>query len=304
MVGVPEGRSLVGDEELLARRGLPDVETALGRLVPLGNDVLGRDRLARDSPVGARYGAQQLALAHVAHHDEGGVVRRVVRPVEGDAVLRGEALDVLHPADGRPVVRVALEGRLVEKLVGDALDVVVDPVAPLVGDDLLLARDLRLAQHEILHPLGLELERQLHAVGRQQLVVVGPVDPGRRVGLGPAFLELAVEHARPEVLGLPEHQVLEEVREPRLAGALVAGPDLVPGVQGRDRRARVDQHEHREPVAEAPAVNDLAAAEGMGSFVDDARAVPLDRGVDLLGPRPAERAGRFGVARGRHLSRP
>ena len=138
---------------------------------------------------------QQAPLAHVADHDDRGVVRRVVRPVERDAVVGREALDVLHPADGRPAVGVARERRLVEQLVREPLDVVVDPVAPLVGDDLLLARHLRLAKDEVLHALGLELHRETHAVGREKLVVVGPVHPGRGVGLRAALLELPVEGA-------------------------------------------------------------------------------------------------------------
>ena len=107
---------------------------------------------------------------------------------------------------------------------------------------------------------------RLDAVGGEELVVVGPVDPRRRVRLGAALLELAVEVARLEVLGLVEHQVLEEVREPRLAGLLVPRADVEPGVVRDDRRARVDEHEHREPVAEPPAMQRLAA-EGDGAVV-------------------------------------
>ena len=119
------------------------------------------------------------------------------------------------------MVRVLGERSLVEDLVGGALHVVVDAVAALVGDDVLLAGDLRLAQDEPCHAIRLELHDEPEPVLGDGLVVVGPVEPGRRVALRARFLELAIERARLEVLGLVEHQVLEEVREPRLPRLLV-----------------------------------------------------------------------------------
>ena len=184
------------------------------------------------------------------------------------------------------MIRVPREGRFVEELVRDSLDVVVDSVAPLVGDDLLLACDLRFAQHEMLHPLGLEAHGQADAVGREKLVVVRPVGPGRRVGLGAALFELAIEGPGLELFRLTEHQVLEEVSEPGLAGPLVPRADVEPGVVRDDRRSRVDEDDDREPVAQTPALQRLPS-EGDGSFVVELSVLVLRGRVRLHGPRAA-----------------
>jgi hypothetical protein len=110
------------------------------------------------------------------------------------------------------VVGVFVEGGLVEKLVGGALDVVVDAVAALVGHDFDLARDLRLTQDEARHAFAFERDREAEAVLGEGLVVVGPVEPGGGVGLGAALFELAIELAGLETFGLVEHEVLEQVR--------------------------------------------------------------------------------------------
>jgi hypothetical protein len=135
-----------------------------------------------------------------------------------------------------------------------------------------------------LHPLGLELYRQLEAVGRQELVVKGPVDPRGRVRLGAILLELAIEDAGAEVFGLAEHEVLKEVREPRLARPLVTRAYAKPAVVGDDGGADIHEHEHREPVAQAPALEGLDA-KGLGSLIYESRSVAVGARVRLLLPR-------------------
>ena len=158
------------------------------------------------------------------------------------------------------------EGGLVENLARGPLDVVVYTVTPFVRDHLFLAGDLRFAQDEPRHSLCLELHGELDAVGRNRLVIIGPVDPGRGVRLGTTLFELSVEGSRAQILGLVEHQVFEEVREPGLSWLLVARADSEPRVVAGDGRGRVDQHEHGQPVAQAPAMHHFAA-ERVGPFV-------------------------------------
>ena len=57
--------------------------------------------------------------------------------------------------------------------------------------------------------------------------------------------------------GALEHQVFEEMREPRFAGRLVGGADLVPDHVRHDRRAMIRHHDDFEPVGERE-VGDLA----------------------------------------------
>ena len=172
------------------------------------------------------------------------------------------ASDVLHPADRRPVVGVRRERVLVELLGEEAVDVVVDALAPLVRDHLALGLDLRLVEDEVLHPLGLERRRGPAAPAPAATVaVVGPVDPGRGVGLAADRLEQAVELAGAEVLGLVEHEVLEEVRDAGAAVALVARADAEPGLEGDDRRGVVGQEQHQEAVGEPMFLDGEAGSE-------------------------------------------
>ncbi len=77
-------------------------------------------------------------------------------------------------------------------------------------------------EHQVRHPVALELGNQRQLFGGQGLVIEGPVGPGRRVVLRARGLQAAIELALWEVRRRVEHQVLEEVREPRLALHLVA----------------------------------------------------------------------------------
>ena len=47
----------------------------------------------------------------VPHHDQEGVGRVVISPVIALQVLEGESLEVFHPADDRPVIRLLEESR-------------------------------------------------------------------------------------------------------------------------------------------------------------------------------------------------
>ncbi len=213
---------MVADEELLGRGRFGDLDLAHLRLRRLRLGVFGRNHRRRELPVRVADLAQNGELRHVADDDEDRVVGGVVGPVKAGAVVGREPEDVGHPADRRPVVGMLAERGLVEELAGGPLDVVVDAVASLVGDDLFLARDLLFAQDEASHPFALELHREREAIGRERLVIVGPVDPGRGVRLGAVLLEEPVELAGLDALALVEHQVLEEVGEPGLPWALVA----------------------------------------------------------------------------------
>ena len=88
---------------------------------------------------------------------------------------------------------MALEGRPIQHLARETFDVVVDAIAPLVGDDFLLARHLRVAQDEVRHAIGLELDDQADAILGDGLVVVGPIEPRRRVRLRARLFKLTIK---------------------------------------------------------------------------------------------------------------
>ncbi len=145
-------------------------------------------------------------------------------------------------------------------LVEPAVDVILDALAALVGDDVALGLDRRVLEHEVLHALALEPHPERQIARGQRQPVVRPVDPRRRVRLAAGVLDEAIELARRQALGLAEHQVLEQVGHAGRARPLVARADAIPGLQRDDRRAPIDRGDHAEPVAEAKAPRGDAAA--------------------------------------------
>ena len=99
------------------------------------------------------------------------------------------------------------------------------------------------------------------------LVIKGPVDPGGGVAFRARLLERAIEAARGVLLGLVEHQVLEEVGEPGLADLFVTRAHGKPGVVAHHGGARVDARQNREPVAESVAMHEHGRTERDAPFV-------------------------------------
>ena len=91
---------------------------------------------------------------------------------------------------------------------------------------------------------------------------------------------------------LLEHQVLEEVREARLAGRLVGGPDLVPEHVGDHRRTAVRDHHDLEAVAEreVTASQDRGALAKMVMTLLDHWKLSTEDQAALLGIATSNRA--------------
>ena len=122
-------------------------------------------------------------------------------------------------SDDARVVRVLLGKQLVEqRFFDDAVGLVLDALAPLVADHVLLVREVGLVHliEEVAHAIRLEPERQLELVGRKRFEVVRAVEVSRAVQVARAgALERAEVRVAGHVLGALEHHVLEEVREAR-----------------------------------------------------------------------------------------
>src|SRR5262249_47593703 len=145
---------------------------------------------------------------------------------------------------------------------------------PLVRYDLLLARDLRIPDDQLLHPLGLEPGDELKAILRDGDVVLRPVEPRRGVALGTRLLELAIELTRGQVLRLVEHQVLEQVGEARFADPLVTRAHAIPGVIRDYRRRVILAHEDAQAVSQPEAFDGERRPEGHRSLVAHRRVIP------------------------------
>src|SRR6185437_2974695 len=138
---------------------------------------------------------------------------------------------------------------------GTLVRLVVHPQPLLLFHRLPLVLEVLLGHGEGAHPVRLEPERQIQAVGGQCLVIVRVVIVGRAILVTAGALHVL------EMLGLPDvrrplkHHVLEEVGESGHLGALVAGTDAVPEVHRDHRCLMLLGIEHLETVGEAEGVD-------------------------------------------------
>ena len=198
---------------------------------PLAPAAALRAAFASGNPFGAE--RHELVVVDRAGGRDHDPLRSIAVGVEGgDLVARG-AGDDLGTADDRPPQRVAAERRLAEQVEHLLLGLV------LVHRDLLedhLALGVDLDQPRTEHHVGHHVER-----GRQMLVDHAGEDRGRLlagagVELGAHPIEDLVDLDRLVAVGPLEQQVLEQVRQPRLAVGLIAGtgPDPDPDRHGSD----------------------------------------------------------------------
>ena len=208
-------------------------------------------------------------FVELAGDDQHGVVGLVELLVEGPQVVDRHALDVGAVADGRLAVVVPFVGDGRHPLRQHALGRVLARLE-LVADHGELGREVFGLDRAVDHAVGLELDGELEVLvaGRQGLEVVGPIDPGRAVELGPALLHGPGDVG---VGGRPlEDHVLQQVGHAGLAVALVPRADQDRQVDGDLGAGRIGEQEHAQAVIQ-PVLGD-----------------PLDRG-DL------SRSGRSGV---------
>src|SRR6266436_2333267 len=98
------------------------------------------------------------------------------------------------------------------------------------------------------HAVRFHPQRDVERGGGHVLEVVGAIVVGGAVLIGRADALERLEIVVVEMLAAVEHQVLEQVREPRAPGPLVLGAHMVPDVDGDDRRLVVLVDEQRQTV--------------------------------------------------------
>ena len=211
------------------------LDARLHDLAPLGRD-LRRLRLDRRNGRAALQRAEvlldqrlRLRRVEVADDRQARVVGRVVLLEESLHVVELRRLDVLVRADDVAVVRMPLrEQRLKQRLFGEAVRLVLDALAPLVADDVLLVRQRRLIDlvEQVAHAIGLEPQRQLELVRRDGLEVVGAVEVGRAVDVARAggLEQLEVRVARARASSSETSCARTGARNPVRPGSSFAGP--------------------------------------------------------------------------------
>ncbi len=165
-------------------------------------------------------------------------------------VAHGGGVEVVHGPDDGPGIGVAGGvGGLGDEIVGESVGLVFTLALLVLHDAALEVEGFLIdGSEEVAHAVGLEPEGVVQGGGGDVFEVVGAIGTGGAVevcgsdglhGLDVAFLM---------VLAAAEHEVLEEMGEAGLAGALVLGAHVVPDVDGDDGRLVVLVDDEGESV--------------------------------------------------------
>ena len=176
---------------------------------------------------------------------------RIEAPVIGERVLAPEALDLVPPADDRNPVGVVGEERRLDRFAELRAGVGVAMHAPLLQDDVALRPDDRVGEGEAGHAVGLERHAGLEVLLGDLLEIGGEIVAGEGVlvtaDVGDEFGEFALGMA----LGALEHQMFEEMGDPRFARRIVGRAVAIPDHMRDHGRAMVGNDHHLEAVVQA-----------------------------------------------------
>jgi hypothetical protein len=271
---VEGGRRLEPHEDRSELAVLPDRHAPRAALLRLGGGHLRNlVRSGVDLPESLGHLREHLGAIKLPHDRE----RRVVGPVEGVVVLSEavgrDRFDVALPSNRGMVVRMGDERRA-PHLIEQPRDRVILIAVPLVEDDRPLILDVAGVEQRPPHPVRLHVEREGEVLGRQHLVVVGAIEPGRRVDLRPHALKGPEDRGPfPLVVALRafKHEVLQHVGGAGVARALVAAPHVVSHHRRSHRRPVLRQEEDAEVILSKAvtfdAVRRLLKLDGGGNVV-------------------------------------
>jgi len=149
--------------------------------------------LLRDSPLrvrakGLRNAGQERLFLKISHDHEKGIVGVIVGLVVGLHILQGQMRQIVPPANGGPVIRRGLKGDGVQLFCERGRRIVLGPQPSFLHHYEMLRVKVLLLQHEVLHPIRLQLHGHLHLgcveileigrkVTRGEGVVITPVLP-------------------------------------------------------------------------------------------------------------------------------
>ena len=164
--------------------------------------------------------------------------------------LQRRLVDVLHAADGHPRVRAAGEHELGEFFEQTAIGLVVVGAAAFLLDDLALGVHADLLDLAVQHAFALDPEREAELVGGQVQEKVRAVEAGGGVQAAARAGDELVQLAARDVVAALEHEVLEEMREPRAVETLVLAADVVEHVAGNHRHRVVGREDDVQAVGQ------------------------------------------------------
>ncbi len=192
-------------------------------------------------------GGGQIDIAGQYQH---GIVRAVPALEPGFDVIQGGGIEIVHRTDDRVVIRVAFRIAGLQQMIEHAAVRLVFTLAffVLYHATLLIQPGLVDGAEQMAHAVGFHEQGHVQGRSRHVLEIVGAVGVGGAVLIGGADQFEGFEEFALVVFRALEHQVFEQVRETAAAERLVLGSDVVPDVDGDDRRLTVGMHDHTQAI--------------------------------------------------------
>ena len=210
-----------------------------------------RDGAARDRAEVRFDPVERLGRLDVADDDQHGAIRTVMKLVKLAEVVGRDPRQVVGPAEDRVPVRVVKVGERQVGLVEPA-DGRIQVAGALLDDHVPLGLDLAGVERRAAHPVGLDGQGELPAVGRERKIIMGTIFARLGVGMTRRDEGETVDLPLGEAFGPLEEHVLDEVRQARLARRLVHRPDRVIQVADDDRGVTPRQDQRLETVGQGP----------------------------------------------------
>ena len=130
-------------------------------------------------------------------------------------------------------------------------------LSPLVPHHVLLIRKIGLIEivGQIAHAVGFQPEGEFQLIGRKCFVVVGAVEIGCAVDVrGSGGFKVVEVRAARDMLGTFEHHMFEEMRKAGAARGFVHRADVIPEIDGNERKAMVLGKDDFKPIRELVAL--------------------------------------------------
>ncbi len=191
---------------------------------------------------------ERLCGIEVAYNHERGIVRLVVRVVELAHLFERGLVEVRDAADRQMMVSVHREGRGAKILLDRTVGLIIHAHAPLFFDHLPLGFEIRLVHVEAAHAVGFEPQHALEIIAGEGFEELRGVVFRFGVVVSADGFDDARMFVRPHVRRAFEHQVLEEVREARVAGQLVFSADVIPNLKVNHRHGVIFEQNHVQTV--------------------------------------------------------
>ena len=187
----------------------------------------------------------------IAHDDQDRPVGPIVELVKPPEVVEGDSREVLRPSEDGVAVRVA-KVRLREVVLVEATQGGVEVERPFLDNHLAFGFHLDGVEVRPQHTVSLDRQREFPTLRRKGEPVVRVILAGFGVRLAGGDKREAINLPLRKPVGPLEEHMLDEVRQPTLAGRLVNRADGVVKVGQNHGRVASGQYQCLEAVVERP----------------------------------------------------